>query len=51
MFRLFLALNFLLLNLFACAGGYDSCRQKIIDSNAVKLQSLQITVLKNKKLI
>ncbi|MDA3907585.1 MAG: PDZ domain-containing protein [Sulfurimonas sp.] len=51
MFRLFLALNFLLLNLFACAGGYDSCRQKIIDSNAVKHQSLQIPVLKNKKLI
>ncbi|PHQ64765.1 MAG: Pdz/Dhr/GlgF [Sulfurimonas sp.] len=51
MFRLFLALNFLLLNLFACKGGYESCKQKIIDSNAITHQSLQIPVLKNKKLI
>lgn len=51
MFRLFLALNLLLLNLFACKGGYDSCKQKIIDSNTIKNETLQIPVLKNKKLI
>jgi len=27
--RLFILLNLLLLNLFACKGGYDSCKQKI----------------------
>lgn len=51
MFRLFLALNFLLLNLFACKGGYDSCKLKINDSQAVKGQTLQIPVLNNKRLI
>lgn len=51
MFRLFLALNFLLLNLYACKGGYDSCKLKISHSDAVKKYSLQIPVLKNQKLI
>lgn len=51
MFRLFLALNFLLLNLFACKGGYDSCKLKITHSQAIKNNSIQIPVLKNKKLV
>ena len=51
MFRLFLALNFLLLNLFACKGGYESCKLKIIHSKAINNQSLFIQISKNKKLI
>ena len=51
MFRLFLALNFLLLSLFACKGGYDSCKLKIIHSQAIKNNTIQLPVLKNKKLI
>jgi hypothetical protein len=51
MFRLFLALNFLLLNLFACKGGYDSCKLKINDSQSIKNQTIQIPVLNNKRLI
>ncbi len=51
MFRLFLALNFLLLNLFACKGGYESCKLKVTDSQAIKYQTLQIPVPKNQRLI
>ncbi|WP_324171458.1 DUF7488 domain-containing protein [Sulfurimonas sp.] len=51
MFRLFLALNFLFFNLYACKGGYDSCKLKISHSNAVKKYSLQVPILKNQKLI
>jgi hypothetical protein len=51
MLRLFLALNFLLLNLFACKGGYDSCKLKITHSKAIKHNSIQAPVLKNKRLI
>jgi PDZ domain-containing protein len=51
MFRLFLALNFLLLNLFACKGGYESCKLKITHSQAIKNSSIQVPVLKNKRLI
>jgi hypothetical protein len=51
MFRLFLALNLLLLNLFACKGGYESCVLKIKDSNSIVNQTLQIPVPKNQKLI
>ncbi len=51
MFRLFLALNFLLLNLFACKGGYESCKLKIIDSKSIQNQTLQIPVSKNRRII
>ncbi len=51
MFRLFLALNFLLLNLYACKGGFDSCRLKTIHSDSILKQTVQIPVLKNKRLI
>jgi len=51
MFRLFLALNFLLLNLFASRGDYESCRLKITHSKTIKNQTLQIPVPKNQTLI
>ncbi|QOY54930.1 PDZ domain-containing protein [Candidatus Sulfurimonas marisnigri] len=51
MFRLFIALNLLFLNLFACDGGFDFCKLKVNDTNAIKNQQLQIPVEKNKLLI
>ncbi|MEA1892860.1 MAG: PDZ domain-containing protein [Campylobacterota bacterium] len=51
MLKLFLALNFLLLNLLACKGGYQSCKLKIIDSKSIKNQTLQIPVSGNKLLL
>jgi hypothetical protein len=51
MFRLFLALNFLLLNLYACKGGFESCRLKTINSDATLNQTLQIPVQKNQRLV
>jgi len=50
-FRLFLALNLLLLTLQACKDGYDSCKQKLIDSNAIINETLQLPVENNKKII
>jgi hypothetical protein len=49
--RLFLVLHLLLLNLFACKGGYDSCIQKINDSKSIVENSLSIPVKNNKRLI
>ena len=51
MFRLFLVLNILLINLFACKGGFDSCKLKIIDSNSINNQQLQVAVQNNQRLI
>jgi len=51
MFRLFLALNLLLLNLFACKGGFEACKLKTIDSNSIINQTLRIPVLNNQRLI
>ncbi|MCW8894750.1 MAG: PDZ domain-containing protein [Sulfurimonas sp.] len=51
MFRLFLALNFLLLNLYACKGGFEACKLKTIHSDAIVNQTLQIPVQKNQRLI
>lgn len=51
MFRLFIVLNLLFLNLYACKGGFTSCKQKIIDSNAIQNQQLYIPVNKNQRLI
>ena len=51
MFKLFLALNFLLLNLYACKGGFESCKLKTIHSYAIVNQTLQIPVQKNHRLI
>ena len=51
MFKLFIALNILLLNLYACKGGFDSCKKKIIDSHSINNQQLQIIINKNQRLI
>jgi hypothetical protein len=51
MFKLFIALNILIFNLYACKGGFDSCKKKIIDSKAIYNQQLQIPVEKHKRLI
>ena len=51
MLRLFVALNLLLLNLYACKGGYDSCKNKINDSNSISNNTLQIPVEKNQRII
>ncbi len=51
MLRLFVALNLLLLNLYACKGGYDSCKNKINDSNSISNSLLQIPVEKNQRII
>jgi len=50
--RVLLALTFVLFNLQAsCKGGYEACKQKIIDSNSIVNQTLQIPVDKNRRLI
>jgi len=49
--RLVLLLNLLLLNLYACKGGYASCIQKIDDSNSIQNNFLSIPVINNKRLI
>ena len=51
MLRLFIALNLLLLNLYACKGGFDSCKSKIIDSNAISNQQLYLPVKNNQRLL
>lgn len=51
MLRLFLALNFFLLNIYACQGGFKACKLKIKHSSAIKNTTIQIPVLKNKRLI
>lgn len=51
MLRLLLALSTIFLNLFACSGGLESCRQKVIDSHSVSNGIIQIPVQKNQRLI
>lgn len=51
MLRLFILTNLFLLNLFACKGGYDSCKAKLIDSNSVVGQTLQIPISNYKRLV
>ncbi len=51
MLRLFVALNLLLLNLYACEGGYTSCKNKINDSSSLTGQILQLPVKKNQRII
>ena len=51
MLRLTLVITFLFLNLFACKGGYDSCKLKITHSNSIKNSILNIAVPNNKRLI
>lgn len=51
MLRVLLLLNLFFLNLYACQGGYDSCKRKIIDSYTIVGQNLEIPISKNKRLI
>ncbi len=51
MFRLFIALNLLLLNIYACQGGYDSCIKKINDSKTIQNNSLLIPIENSELLI
>ena len=51
LFRLFIPLSLSFLTLLACQGGYDSCKQKLIDSHSIHKKYISIPVLKNKRLI
>lgn len=51
MLRLFITLNLLLLNLLACDVGYDSCIKKLIDSNSITKQDIQVSISKNQRLV
>ncbi len=51
MLRVFLALNLLLLSLFACKGGYDSCKLKTKNLNVIQNQNLVIPLKNNQTLI
>ncbi|MFA6138518.1 MAG: PDZ domain-containing protein [Sulfurimonas sp.] len=51
MFRLFIILNFFVVALLACEGGYDSCKQKVLDSNTILEQSIEIPIEGNQRLI
>jgi len=50
-FRLFVALNLLFLNLYACKGGVESCKLKVIDSESIVNKTLQIPLQNNQRLI
>lgn len=51
MFRLFVLLHLLFLTSYACKGGYESCQQKLIDSNSITNETIQIPVTKTKTLV
>ncbi|MDO8454447.1 MAG: PDZ domain-containing protein [Sulfurimonas sp.] len=51
MFRLLIILNFFVLALLACEGGYDACKQKVIDSNTIQEKSIEIPIEGNQRLI
>ncbi len=51
MLRVFFILNLLFLNSYACKGGYDSCKRKIIDSQTIQNQNLIIPISKKQRII
>ncbi len=51
MLRLFILINFSILNIFACEGGYESCKQKLIDSKSITNNTIKIPVINNRRLI
>ena len=51
MIRLFVLCNLLLLNLYACKGGYTSCIQKINDATTIQNSSLSIPIRKDVRLV
>jgi hypothetical protein len=50
-FRLFILFNLLFINLYACKGGYESCKQKIKDSHSIQNHQLRLIVNKHQRLI
>lgn len=51
MFRLFAAFTFLFLNLYACKGGYDSCKQKVFDSQTLRECAIYIPITKHQRVV
>ncbi|MFA5235051.1 MAG: PDZ domain-containing protein [Sulfurimonas sp.] len=51
MFRLFVALNLLLINLSLAEESIDSCKFKVIDSKSIVNQTLQIPLQNNQRLV
>lgn len=51
MFKLFLVFGLFALNLFACEGGFESCRSKVVDSQSIVDQTLSIPVENSRRLI
>jgi len=49
--RLLVALHLLFFNLYACKDGLDSCRQKVIDSESIVEQTIQVPLKNNQRLI
>ncbi len=51
MLRLFLTLTLLFFNLYACKGGYNSCKAKIQDSKSIQNKQLYLIVKKHQRLL
>ena len=51
MLRLFIAINILILNIYACKDGFDACKLKVIDSESIVNETLQIPIQNNQRLI
>ena len=51
MLRLLLALNLFLLNLLACNGDFESCRSKVVDSESIVNQTLQIPIQNSQRIV
>lgn len=51
MLRLFIAINILILNLYACKDGFEACRLKTVESQSIVNETLQIPVQNNQRLI
>lgn len=51
MLKLLLSLLFFFINLYSCSIDYKGCQQKIIDFQAISLNTLRVPLLNNQKLI
>lgn len=51
MLRLFIAINILILHLYACKDGFEACRLKTVESQSIVNETLQIPVQNNQRLI
>jgi hypothetical protein len=50
-FRLFAALSLLFFNLFACKGDYDSCKQKVFDSQTLRECAIYVPITKHQRVV